>query len=158
MLDINLFDIEQVIFNNKKTNFYIKQSKNKIVFYVKKTINITPITCYKYKYNIIVKIDNRTKEIIESIEKKFIKEYKIKEEDYIPIIKQNEKGNVIKLKIENRYNKIITEILDEDKDAMCHGDLEQFSKINCAIDIRNFWNFNGKYGLLVYAKKIHRIR
>ena len=158
MLDINLFDIEQVSFRNKKTNYYVKQGKNKIVFYVRKTINITPITCYNYKYNIIIKIDDRTKEIIESIEKKFIAENKIKEEDYMTIIKQNDKGNVIKLKLENRYHRLTTELFDEDTDAMCSDDLEKFSKINCAIDIRNFWNFNGKYGLLVYAKKIYKLR
>ena len=158
MLDINLFDIEQVIFRNKKTNFYIKQGKNKLVFYVRKTINITPITCYKYKYNIIIKIDERTKDIIEAIEEKFIQENNIKKENYIPIIKQNDKGFVIKLKIENRYNKITTELLDEDKDPMSYMDLEKMSKIDCVIDIRNFWNFNGKFGLLVYAKKICKLR
>ena len=158
MLDINLFDIEKVNFKNRKTNYYIKQGKNKIVFYVRKALTVTPITCYKYKYNIIIKIDDRTKEIIESIEQKFIQHNDIKEKDYIPIVKTNDKGNVIKLKIENRYSKILTEVLDEDKDAMLYSDIESLEKIDCVIDIRNFWNFNGKFGLLVYAKKICRLR
>ena len=158
MLDINLFDIEKVSFKNKKTNYYVKQGKNKIVFYVRKTINVTPISEYKYKYNIIIKIDDRTREIIESIEQRFIQENNIKEEDYMRIVKQNDKGSVIKLKIENRYSKITTELVDEDNDAICVDELEALSKIDCVIDIRNFWNFNGKFGLLVYAKKICKLR
>ena len=160
MLDINLFDAEKVIFKNKKTNYYVKQGKNKVVFYVRKTINVTPITQKEdtNKFNIIIKIDDRTKEIIQSIEQKFIQENDIKEENYIPIVRQNDKGNVMKLKIENRYSKITTELLDEDKDAICVDELEALSKIDCVIDIRNFWSFNGKFGLLVYAKKICKLR
>ena len=157
MLDINIYNKSKINFNKKKTNFYIKHGDNKVSFYVNKTINITPINCYKNKYNILIKIDDRTKEIIQSIEEKYIEEMEIKKEDYIPIVKTNDKGNVVKLKVMNRYSKLIIDLFDEEKDPITQDELEVNSKIKCLIEISNFWNFNNKSGLLIYAKKISKI-
>ena len=66
-------------------------------------------------------------------EDKYIEEMDIKREDYIPIIKQNSKGNVIKLKVMNRYKKLEIDILDEEKDPITHDELEKYDKINCLI-------------------------
>ena len=157
MLDINSYKVSRINFNKKKTNFYIKHGDNKVSFYVNKTINITPINCYNNKYNILIKIDDRTKEIIESIEEKYIQDMEIKRADYIPIVKTNDKGNVVKLKVMNRYKKLIIDILDEEKDPITQYELEVNCKIKCQIEISNFWNFNNKSGLIIYAKKISKI-
>ena len=129
----------------------------KVSFNVNKTINITPINCYKNKYNILIKIDERTKEIIQSIEDKYIQDMEIKRKDYIPIIKENDKGCVVKLKVMNRYRKLMIDLFDEEKDPITQDELEVNSKIKCQIEISDFWNFNGKSGLLIYAKKISKI-
>lgn len=157
MLNINLYNIEKINFYKKKTNYYIKYDKNPVEFYINDTINITPITCYKNKYNIILKIDDKSKEIIENIENKFINRYSIDKNDYIPVIKNNEKGNVIKLKIMNRYKKLLIDLYDINKEPIMTTDLEKFTKVRCLINISNFWSFNEKYGLLVYCKKINKI-
>jgi len=158
MIDFNLIKLDKINFNNKKTNYYIKHDNNNIEFYVKDTINITPVTSYNYKYNIILKIDENTKELIEQIENKFLTENNISRENYIPIIKQNDKGYVIKLKIMNRYKKVLFDCFDEDKDPISYTEIEKFTKNKCLIHISNFWNFNGKFGLLVYAKKFYKLR
>lgn len=159
MLDFKLINLDRINFNIKKTNFYIKYDKKKNVeFYVNKTINITPVTCFKYKYNIILKIDEETKKLIEQIENKFLEENYIKRENYIPIVKQNDKGFVIKLKIMNRYKKVIFDCFDEDKEPISYTEIEKFTKNRCLIHISNFWTYNGKCGLLVYAKKLHKLR
>ena len=163
MLDINSYKINRINFNKKNTknpnfnDYNIIYGDKKVSFYIKKTINITPITCYKNKYNIIIKIDDESKQVIESIEEKYIVEMKINREDYIPIIKQNDKGSVIKLKVMNRYKKLEIDILDEEKDPITSDELEKNDKINCLIEISNFWNFNGKTGLIIYAKKIYKL-
>ena len=157
MLDVNTYKVNRINFNKKKTNFYVKHGDIKVSFYVNKTINITPISGYKGKFNIIIKIDDRTKEIIESIEEKYIQDMEIKRENYIPIIKQNKKGNVVKLKVMNRYNKLIIDLFDEERDPITQDELEVNSKIKCQIEISNFWNFNNKSGLIIYAKKISKI-
>jgi hypothetical protein len=157
MLNINSYNIEKINFNKKKTNYYIKYDKKPIEFYVNNTINITEITSYKNKSNIIIKIDEKTKEIIENIENKFINQYYIDKNDYIPIIKNNEKGNVIKLKIMNRYQKLLIDLYDINKEPIVVNDLEKFTKIKCLIHIGNFWNYNEKYGLLIYCKKINKL-
>ena len=157
MIDLNVYKVNRINFNKKKTNYYIRYGENKVSFYVNKTINITPISSYKGKCNIIIKIDERTKEVIESIEEKYIEEMGIKREDYIPIVKQNDKGCVVKLKVMNRYKKLIIDLFDEENDPMCQDELEVNSKIKCQIEISNFWNFNNKSGLIIYATKISKI-
>lgn len=158
MIDFKLINLDRINFNSKKTNFYIKHNEKNIEFYVNDTINVTPITCYYGKYNMIIKIDEQTKELIEKIENKFIEENNISKEDYIPIVKQNDKGFVMKLKVMNRYKKVILECFDEDKEPISYTEIEKLTKMRCAIHISNFWNYKGKYGLLVYAKKIHKLR
>ena len=158
MIDINIIKINKINFNLKKTNTYIKYNDKQLEFYVNDTINITPVSSFKNKYNIIIKIDEKTKNIIEEIENKFLNDNNIKKENYIPIIKQNDKGYVIKLKIMSRYKKVLINCFDEDKEPILYSDIEKFTKIKCHIHICNFWNFNGKYGLLIYAKKINKLR
>lgn len=155
MIDFNIIKIDKINFNLKKTNFYIKHDKKNIEFYVNDTINITPITCYKYKYNMLLKIDDNTKKLIEDIEEKFLNENNIKKENYIPIIKTNDNGNVIKVKILNRYKKVLVDCFDKYKEPILYTEIEKFTKMKCLIHISNFWNYNNKYGLLVFLKKIY---
>lgn len=157
MLDFKLIKINKINFNIKKTNFFIKQENKKIEYYINDTINITEVSEYNNKYNIVIKINEETKDLIESIENKYIEENNIPRENYIPIIKENEKGSVIKLKIMNRYRKVLLDCYDEDKDPISYTEIEKYTKMRCAIHISNFWNYNGKCGLLVYAKKIYKL-
>lgn len=157
MIDRNVINIKKINFKKKFSNYYIKHNDNDIKFYIRNTINIFPITNKGNKYNLTIKLDDETKKIIEDIEKKFIEENDIDPDDYIPIIKTNDKGNIIKLKIMCRYNKLILNCVDKMKQPILYSDIEKYTKMVCKIHICNFWNYKGKYGLLVYVNGINLI-
>ena len=154
MLDRNLIKISKINFNKKKTNYYIKHDDKKMEFYIRDTINIFPISNYNKKYNLVIKIDDETKELIKNIENKFIEENKIERKNYIPIIKENDKGNIIKLKILYRYEKLVLECFNKNKEHIFYKDIDKHTKMDCLINICNFWNYNNKYGMIIYLTKI----
>jgi hypothetical protein len=154
MIDKNIININKINFKKNFSNFYIKHNDNHIKFYIRNTINIFPITNKGNKYNLTIKLDEDTKKIIEKIEKKFIEENGINQDDYIPIIKTNDKGSIIKLKIMYRYNKLILKCIDRFKQEILYSDIEKYTNMDCKIHICNFWNYKGKYGLLVYLNEI----
>jgi CRISPR/Cas system CMR subunit Cmr4 (Cas7 group RAMP superfamily) len=157
MIDRNIININKINFKKKFSNYYIKHDDNDIKFYIRNTINIFPITNRDNKYNLTIKLDDETKKIIEDIETKFIEQNNINEDDYIPIIKTNDKGSILKLKIMNRYNKLVLKCMDRFKQGILYSDIEKYTKMDCKIHICNFWNYKGKYGLLVYVNGINLI-
>jgi hypothetical protein len=153
MFNNSCYSIDKINFISKKSNFYPKYNNKKISFYIKDTFNVTPISEYKGKYNILVKMDENTKTFIKDIEKKFMEENNIDKDDYIPLYKEE----IIKLKIYNHYKKLSVEVFDEDKKMIGYQSLGKNSKIKCLIEINNFWNYNGKYGMIIYVKKIFKL-
>ena len=155
MIDLNFINKKKINFNKKKTNYYVNYDNKSFEFYIKDTINIFPITNYGNKYNLVIKINDDIKQIIEDIENKFLVQHNIEKKNYIPIIKTNDKGNIIKLKIMYRMNKLILDCYNKDKQNILYSDIQKNTNIKCLVKISNFWNYNNKYGLLIYLKKIN---
>jgi len=155
MFDINNYIDENLEIYEKNNNYYICYNKKKIQFYLKKSLTITEITEYKGKTNILVKIEDEYKIFLKKLEKKFLKKFNIEEENLISLIKENEKGNIIKLKINKRNKKIILDVFNKNKEHISYKDIEKYQKIRCLIEIDRIWNYNNKNGFIIIVKKIY---
>lgn len=156
MFDINNYKEEDIIlkkYNNSNIVFY---KNKKIQFYLKNCRTITNITEYNNKKNILVKIDEKYKNFFEKLEKKYIEYKNIDIKNFISLMKKNDNGTIIKLKINKRYNKTYINIYDENKEEILEEDLDKNENVDCLIEIDRFWNFNDKYGYIIIVKKIYR--
>ena len=155
MFDINNYIEENLEIYEKKGNYFITYNKKKIQFYLKKSLTITEITEYKGKNNILVKIEDEYKNFFKKLEKIFLKKFNIEEERLITLIKENEKGNIIKLKINKRNKKIILDVYDKNQEYISYKDIEKYQKIRCLIEIDRIWDYNDKNGFIIIVKKIY---
>jgi hypothetical protein len=155
MFDINNYSDENFIFKNNKNNYYLTYKNKKIQFYLKKNLTITGITEYYNKENILVKIEKEYLNFLEKIEKIFIEKYNIDKKDFISLIKKNEKGGILKLKIKKIKNKRYIEVFDKNNNIILPESLEKNMKVKCLVEIDRFWNYNDKYGYIIIVKKIN---
>jgi len=155
MFDINNYIEENLEIYNKKGNYFITYNKKKIQFYLKKSLTITEISEYKGKINILVKIENEYKDFFKKLEKIFLKKFNIEEERLITLIKENEKGNIIKLKINKRNKKMILDVFDKSLEHISYKEIEKYQKIKCLIEIDRIWEYNEKNGFIIIVKKIY---
>jgi len=155
MFDINNYIEENLEIYEKKGNYFITYNKKKIQFYLKKSLTITEITEYKGKNNILVKIEDEYKNFFKKLEKIFLKKFNIEEDNLITLIRENEKGNIIKLKINKRNKKIILDVYDKNQEYISYKDIEKYQKIRCLIEIDRIWDYNDKNGFIIIVKKIY---
>jgi len=155
MFDINNYIEENLEIYEKKGNYFITYNNKKIQFYLKKSLTITKISEYKGKINILVKIENEYKEFFKKLEMIFLKKFNIEKNNLISLIKENEKGNIIKLKINKRNKKIILDVFDKSEEHISYEDIEKYDKVRCLIEIDRIWNYNEKNGFLIILKKIN---
>lgn len=155
MFDINNYKDENLEIYNKKGNYFITYNKKKIQFYLKKSLTITEITEYKGKINILVKIEDEYKLFFKKLEKIFLEKFDIDKNRLITLIKENEKGNIIKLKINKRNRKIILDVFDKNKEYISYEDIQKYQKIKCLIEIDRIWEYNEKNGFIVIVKEIY---
>lgn len=157
MLDIKNFKEDEINFKNNRGNDLVFYKNNKIQFYLKNSRTVTEITEYNGKKNILVKIEDEYTNFFEKLEKKYIEEYGIEKKNFISLLKKNDKGTIIKLKVNyNKYKKTYINIYDENKEEITEDDLEKDCNVDCVIEIDRFWNFNGKTGYIVLVKKINK--
>lgn len=157
MFDIKNYIEDEIIFKDFKKSSLIFYKKNKIQFYLKNSRTITGISEFNGKKNILVKIDDEYKIFFEKLEKKYIETYNIDKSNFISLLKKNEKGTIIKLKVNtNKYKKTYINIYDENKEEILEEDLGKNQNIDCLIELDRFWNFNNKYGYIVLVKKINK--
>jgi hypothetical protein len=155
MFDINNYTEENLEIYEKKGNYFITYNKKKIQFYLKKSLTITEITEYKGKNNILVKIEDEYKIFFKKLEKIFLKKFNIEEDNLITLIRENEKGNIIKLKINKRNRKIILDVYDKNQEYISYKEIEKYQKIRCLIEIDRIWDYNNKNGFIIIVKKIY---
>ena len=155
MFDINNYIEENLEIYEKKGNYFITYNKKKIQFYLKKSLTITEITEYKGKNNILVKIEDEYKKFFKKLEKIFLKKFNIEEDNLITLIRENEKGNIIKLKINKRNRKIILDVYDKNQEYISYKEIEKYQKIRCLIEIERIWDYNDKNGFIIIVKKIY---
>lgn len=155
MFDINNYIEENLEIYEKKGNYFITYNKKKIQFYLKKSLTITEITEYKGKNNILVKIEDEYKNFFKKLEKIFLKKFNIEEDNLITLIRENEKGNIIKLKINKRNRKIILDVFDKNQEYISYKEIEKYQKIKCLIEIDRIWDYNDKNGFIIIVKKIY---
>lgn len=155
MFDINNYIEENLEIYEKKGNYFIIYNKKKIQFYLKKSLTITEITEYKGKNNILVKIEDEYKNFFKKLEKIFLKKFNIEEDNLITLIRENEKGNIIKLKINKRNRKIILDVYDKNQEYISYKEIEKYQKIRCLIEIDRIWDYNDKNGFIIIVKKIY---
>ena len=155
MFDINNYIEENLEIYEKKGNYFITYNKKKIQFYLKKSLTITEITEYKGKNNILVKIEDEYKKFFKKLEKIFLKKFNIEEDNLITLIRENEKGNIIKLKINKRNRKIILDVYDKNQEYISYKEIEKYQKIRCLIEIDRIWDYNDKNGFIIIVKKIY---
>lgn len=157
MFDIKNFIEDEINFRDYRGNILVFYKKNKIQFYLKKSRTITGITEYNGKKNILVKIEEEYVKFFQNLEKKFLTEYNIEKKDFISLLKTNNSGSIIKLKINKRKNNSLINIYNEYDEEIIEDQLEKNENINCLIEIDRFWNFNKKYGYIVLVKKIKKL-
>ncbi len=155
MFDINNYIDENLEIYEKKGNYFITYNKKKIQFYLKKSLTITEITEYKGKNNILVKIEDEYKIFLKKLEKIFLKKFNIEKDRLITLIRENEKGNIIKLKINKRNKKIILDVFNKNGEYISYDEIQKFQKIKCLIEIDRIWEYNKKNGFIVIVKKIY---
>jgi len=155
MFDINNYIEENLEIYEKKGNYFITYNKKKIQFYLKKSLTITEITEYKGKNNILVKIEDEYKNFFKKLENIFLKKFNIKKDNLITLIRENDKGNIIKLKINKRNKKIILDVFDKNQEYISYKDIEKYQKIRCLIEIDRIWDYNDKNGFIILVKKIY---
>jgi hypothetical protein len=155
MFDINNYIEDNLEIYEKKGNYYITYNKKKIQFYLKKSLTITEISEYKGKINILIKIEDEYKNFFKKLEKIFLKKFNKEEEDLITLIRENDKGNIIKLKINKRNKKIILDVFDKNQEYISYKEIEKYQKIRCLIEIDRIWDYNDKNGFIIIVKKIY---
>lgn len=155
MFDIKNFTTDNIEITNNKGNYYVCYKNKKIQFYLKKCFTITEITHYKGNENILVKIEDEYKDFFKKIENFFIEKYNIDKKNFISLIRTNEKGSIIKLKIMKRYNKNEIEIFNKNNENILKNEIIKNINIKCLIEFDRFWNFNNKYGYIINIKKIY---
>jgi hypothetical protein len=156
MFDINNYIEDNLEMYENKGNYYITYNKKKIQFYLKKSMAITKISEYRGKINILVKIEDEYKIFFKKLENIFLKKYNIEKNNLISLIKENEKGSIIKLKINKRNKKMILDVYKKEE-PISYEDIEKFDKIRCLVEIDKIWNYNNKNGFLIIVKKINII-
>lgn len=157
MFDIKNYKLEDINFKKYSTSDLVFYKKNKIQFYLKNSRTITGISEYKGKKNILVKIEDEYKKFFEIFEKNYIEQKNIDKSNFISLLKKNEKGTIIKLKINtNKYGKTYLDVYDENKEEILEEDIEKDQNVDVLIEIDRFWNFNGKTGYIVLVKKIYK--
>lgn len=155
MFDIKNYIEENLEIYEKKGNYFITYNKKKIQFYLKKSLTITEITEYRGKNNILVKIEDEYKDFLKKLEKIFLKKFNIEEDKLITLIRENEKGNIIKLKINKRNKKIILDVYDKNEEYISYKEIEKYQKIRCLVEIDRIWDYNDKNGFIIIVKKIY---
>jgi len=95
------------------------------------------------------------KNFFKKLEKIFLKKFNIEEDNLITLIRENEKGNIIKLKINKRNKKIILDVYDKNQEYISYKDIEKYQKIRCLIEIDRIWDYNDKNGFIIIVKKIY---
>lgn len=155
MLDIKNYKRDEINFKRYRGSDLVFYNKKKIQFYLKNSRTITGITEYNGKKNILVKIEDEYKKFFEDLEKKFIEDFQIDKKNFISLLKKNDKGTIIKLKVnKNKYNKTYINIYDHNKEELLEEDLEKDENVDCLVEIDRFWNFNDSHGYIVLVKKI----
>jgi len=155
MFDINNYIEDEIYFKKISGSKLVYYKNNKIQFYLKNCKNITRITEYKGKKNILVKIDDKYKNFFNTLEKKFLNEECKKEENMISLMKSNKNGTIIKLKVNKRNNRTYINIFDKYKDEITEDEFESNCNIDCLIEFDRFWEYNDKYGYIILVKKIY---
>tara|TARA_B110000285_G_C15140071_1_gene630124 strand:+ start:412 stop:882 length:471 start_codon:yes stop_codon:yes gene_type:complete len=154
MFDINNYIEDNLKMYENKGNYYITYNNIKIQFYLKKSLAITKISEYRGKINILVKIEDEYKDFFKKLENLFLKKFNIEKNNLISLIKENEKGSIIKLKINKRNKKMILDVY-KNEEPVSYEDIEKFDKVRCLIEIDRIWNYNDKNGFLIIVKKIN---
>ena len=155
MFDINNYIEDEIFLKDIKGGSLIFYKKNKIQFYLKKCKNITRITEYKGKKNILVKIEEEYKNFFKKLEKKFLEKNGREEKDLISLMRTNKSGTILKLKVNKRKEKTYINVYNKFKEEIIEDDLEKDSNIDCLIELDRFWEYNGKIGYIVIVKKIY---
>jgi hypothetical protein len=154
MFDINNFIEDKIEIVKSDNCYYLFYNKKKIQFYLKKSFTITKITEYKGKKNILVKIDNKYNKFFEKIKKIFLKKFDINHNEFIDSIRTNEKGSIIKLKINKRNKKIVLDVFNQQEEYIGYEEIEKYQKVNCLIEIDRIWDYRNKFGIITILKKI----
>lgn len=155
MLDIKNFIEEDINFKEYDTNNLVFYKNKKIQFYLKNCKNITEISEYQGKKNILVKINKEYENFFDFLEKKFLEEKKKDKKNFISLMKKNNNGTIIKLKVNKRREKSFINIYNKFKEEILEEELEKNNNIDCLIEIDRFWEYNGKIGYIIIVKKIY---
>ena len=155
MLDIKNFIEEDINFKEYDTINLVFYKNKKIQFYLKNCKNITEISEYQGKKNILVKINKEYENFFDFLEKKFLEEKKKDKKNFISLMKKNNNGTIIKLKVNKRREKSFINIYNKFKEEILEEELEKNNNIDCLIEIDRFWEYNGKIGYIIIVKKIY---
>lgn len=157
MFDIKNFIEDEIFFKKYNKSILVFYKNNKIQFYLKNSRTITGISEYYGKKNILVKIEEEYVKFFKKLEEKFLTEYEVDEKDFISLMKTNNNGSIIKLKVNQRKNNSQINIYNEYDEEILEDDLEKNENVNCLVEIDRFWNFNQKYGYIVLVRNIKKL-
>lgn len=148
-MDFSNLIYNNVTFKHSRNNWYLSYNKKKFILSLTQLKTITTLQEEgKTKFSLVFRINKDQKEFFDNLQKHIIKTLQINEEDFIPIIKKD----FLKVKIEYR-GKFLTEI-KQDGELFSIYELEKGLITKSQIHLKNIWNFNGKYGMIIVLKKL----
>lgn len=148
-MDFTNLIYDNVTFKNSRNNWYLSYNKKHFILALDQLKTITKLQEEgKTKFTLVFRVNKDQKEFFYGLQKYIIETLQINEDDFIPIIKKD----FLKVKLEYR-GKFLTEI-KQDGELFSAFELEKGLVTKSHIHLKNIWNFNGKYGMIILLKKL----